>query len=80
MYSDAGKPLARCSALVDCGLEMIDNAPWFHLEVTLRTSGRVSAFLFAGRSILPQQGLNADLLAAHEIGIETREIALVRVD
>jgi hypothetical protein len=80
VYGDADEPLARCPGPRGCTIARDGNHGHYVLELTLRSPGVVRAMLFAGDSIPTAfRELDADVAAAHDRGVEARELRVDRV-
>jgi hypothetical protein len=80
VYGDAGEPLARCTDDQGCTVQRDGERRRYSLEVTLHAQGEVRAVLFMGATATapPPKNLDADLEAAHQAGVDARQIAVLR--
>ncbi len=81
VYGDTGEPIARCGETGGCTVVREGARRRYTLEVALQAPGDVRAVLFTvlDAALPPPRDLDADLGAAHDAHVETRQVAIVHV-
>jgi len=80
VYGDADEPLARCPGAAGCTVTHDGQRYRYMLELALRFRGSVRTMLFAGDPVPAAfRSLDADVEAAHEQGIEARQVGIDHV-